>query len=621
MIKFKLGFSKRLKIFGIFFGALFVISLGFNNCVKSNLEGGIEASSEIFGENPLEPEGIAPVKSYIKKCEVGRKLSPSQKMQKMKSLRFENKVSSDLLKKSFSAGTNFVVVADNECLEKEGSKTLISEIVLQSILETMNSKKLLNQAFPVSFPRAYTGLELNEIMLADDCLLQLNLNEKLSLFSSPNDPRISEQAHLTSVNFSNSYDGFFNSKNGITEPIRLAIIDSGIDPTHPDLNENVLRDANNNVFGFNPISNQNQMDVIDSGFHGTHVAGIAAAVGNNNVGITGVMGKNIKIMPIKVSVDGSSVSMDAVVNGIRWAAENDADVINMSLGGTTLNPLLTDAIEFALKKNVTIVVAAGNDSKQLSSTFAKYPAQLSMNYLGMLTVGSVDATTKSRSSFSNYSSTFVELMAPGSNSKLGILSTVPLNLSASGYAKTVSINGSTQPIEGTSMASPVVAGAAALIIGLARSRGYDILPSQVERVLREFTTKSTPLVSFAAQGAILDLSVVLQKLNTEMNINGLVTPRESATGVVGILTQPESQTIKEGTQGKISVLASVNSSIVHSYKWYKNGILIRNANQPDYLIEKVDLSDGAEYFVELSAGNAKVQSQKVDIIVEELCED
>jgi thermitase len=206
--------------------------------------------------------------------------------------------------------------------------------------------------------------------------------------------------------------------------IRIAVLDTGIRSTHPDLSGRLVAAQN---FTTSPTAD-------DNNGHGTHVAGIAAAVTNNAAGVAG-MDWNAGLMNGKVLGDDGAGYYSWVAQGIVWAADNGATVINLSLGGRTGSSTLQAAVDYAWSRGVVLACAAGNSG----SRSATYPAY----YSNCIAVG---ATTKSdtRASFSNYGS-WVDVGAPG----LDILSTVPPD----GYAS----------YSGTSMATPHVAGLAALV--------------------------------------------------------------------------------------------------------------------------------------------------------------
>jgi len=227
----------------------------------------------------------------------------------------------------------------------------------------------------------------------------------------------------------------------------LAVIDSGVDLDHPEF-------AGRLTAGWDFYNNDASPD--DDNGHGTHVAGIAAAAGDNGSGVAGVAW-NVRIMPIKVLNSAGNGYYSDMIEGIDWAVDHGANVINMSLGGVEPSQPMQTAVTAAYNAGVLIVAAAGNcrtgcfvGSKYYVNP-TNYPAALD-HTLGVAATTSTDVY----SSFSNYGF-YVDVAAPGSD----ILSTYP--------------DKSYDVMSGTSMATPFVAGLAALIL----SRYPSYTPDQV----------------------------------------------------------------------------------------------------------------------------------------------
>ena len=239
-----------------------------------------------------------------------------------------------------------------------------------------------------------------------------------------------------------------------TARILVAVLDTGVDQNHVDLAGKIA--ANKNF--------TNSRTVDDNYGHGTHVAGIIAANTGNGTGVAGVC-PSCKIMNVKVLADNGSGQYSWIANGIKYAADNGAKVINMSLGSTAGSQTLAAAIDYAAKKGVVIVAAAGNSG---SSTL-NYPAA----YTKCIAVASTN-NTDTKSSFSNYSSAWVDIAAPGEY----IYSTTPNHnsfLSRSGYSKNYAY------LSGTSMASPMVAGVAGLVFSqLGSNASADTVRTKIE---------------------------------------------------------------------------------------------------------------------------------------------
>ncbi|MBD2680677.1 MULTISPECIES: CARDB domain-containing protein [Nostoc] len=232
----------------------------------------------------------------------------------------------------------------------------------------------------------------------------------------------------------------------------VAVLDTGVDRNHSDLSNNIWKntkeiagngkddDGNgyiDDVYGWNFDSNNN--NTLDGNSHGTHVAGTIAGV-KNGVGVTGIA-YDAKIMPVKVLSDSGSGEDSGVAKGIRYAVENGANVINLSLGGDEPNSEIESAIQYAASKGVIVVMAAGNSS----GSEPIYPARYAKNW--GLAVGAIDKYQE-MAYFSNEAgaTTLPYVTAPG----VDIYSTLPGN--SYGFK------------DGTSMATPHVAGVIALML-------------------------------------------------------------------------------------------------------------------------------------------------------------
>ncbi|MBW8888274.1 MAG: S8 family serine peptidase [Fibrobacteres bacterium] len=279
--------------------------------------------------------------------------------------------------------------------------------------------------------------------------------------TTPNDPGFTDQPFLQTIHAQEAWDATTGSENVV-----VAVIDVGVDWTHPDLAANIWSNAGeidgdgidndgngfiDDVRGWDFVDvSQSEVDPgedfgppdndpMDFHSHGTHVSGIVAGCGNNGVGITGVTWKT-KIMPLRAgySTQGGNGALteDAIIGALHYAALNGADIINMSFGSPYYSQAEYEAIRFAYDGGCLLVAGAGNSSSPLKF----YPADFNEVIAVAATGGTNFAAV-----FSNYGAN-VDIAAPGVN----VLSTIPNN----GYRKE----------SGTSMASPVVAGVAALVM-------------------------------------------------------------------------------------------------------------------------------------------------------------
>ncbi|MDD3022114.1 MAG: S8 family serine peptidase [Alphaproteobacteria bacterium] len=578
-------------------GAMTGVVLMFQNCAKSNLS----AVSDTTLPSNYE---VTDVNALVKECisGVSQKSSFAAEVQK---------VPGDLASVALTPETRLLAVVDNTCAAKDEGRHLRQLIFAdQEVSHTLDQS-----AYRLTLDRTYTFQELTELAKEDSCVVTVDLNPQLSLFQAAgSDPMLATQKHLATIEHAEVYSNLFNSNNGINSYVRVAVIDSGIDLYHPDLKDALITDSNGKVIGYNAIDNN--LDFADSGFHGTHVAGLIGATSDNGFGGRGVLGRYIRIIPIKVSKDGSSVDLDAVINGIRWAADQGAEVINMSLGGTTDRPAYRDSIQYALDKGTFIAVASGNNGKNLGSQINMYPAMYSKDYEGMITVGSIDATTKAMSSFSNYSTTYVDLMAPGSDGANGILSTVPASLSPSSMASKISVNGGVAPIHGTSMATPVASGAAAVVYALAKSRGYRPAPAQVERILLDSADVLSNLGVTVKGGKSLNLKKLVAAVDSDMGVSvASDVSRKMASGRVAIQAQPQEKQVLVGGATTFVAQPTMDSSVFLNYQWYKNGRPLISETKQQLVLTNINEASAAAYHVVIRAGSKEVVSSRANLIV------
>jgi thermitase len=265
---------------------------------------------------------------------------------------------------------------------------------------------------------------------------------------TPDDPMLPDQWGLARTEATLAWGVTRGSSS-----IRIAILDTGIDAGHRDINPKVV--ASRNFTTSRTVSDRNG--------HGTHVAGIAAAVTNNTRGVAG-MGFDSVLMNAKVLGDNGSGTWSWVASGIIWAADNGANVINMSFGGTSYSTVVKDAVNYAWGRNVVLVAAAGNNN----SNALMYPAA----YTNVIAVGATDHNDV-RASFSNFG-TWVDVAAPG----VDILSTLNRLGRRDRYTWK----------SGTSMSSPFVAGLAGLVWTTGWGTSNTAVRDQIQATVDPITT-------------------------------------------------------------------------------------------------------------------------------------
>lgn len=252
-----------------------------------------------------------------------------------------------------------------------------------------------------------------------------------TLFGAPNDPDyvVHQRGYLDAVAATAAWSTHHGSS-----AVTIAIIDSGVDVTHPDLNRKIIG-------SYNAVDRST--DVTDLIGHGTFVAGVAGAETDNGVGVAGA-GYDSSLLAVKVADASGNIYDDAAAAGIMWAADHGAQIMNISFGSAFSSELEKKAIDYAAAKGVLIVAAAGNDGSHGNPTF--YPAA----YSNVLAVGATDGNH--RAAFSEFGS-WVDIAAPG----VSIYSTSP-RAGSSFFGPSYAVG------DGTSFASPLVAGEAALVL-------------------------------------------------------------------------------------------------------------------------------------------------------------
>lgn len=304
----------------------------------------------------------------------------------------------------------------------------------------------------------------------------------------PNDHLLNEQSYLEQLHLAGAWE-----LTRADATVVIAVIDSGIDPLHPDLVDAIWRNPGEN--GRDPFGRDRRTNGLDddgNGFtddwwgydfagnegrtwdntptatypHGVHVAGIAAATGNNGEGVAGV-GFGARIMPLKVTADTAIIDPELVnpYEAILYAGRMGAQIINCSWGGPGRSQAEQEIIDAVTEMGSLVVAAAGNQGRGI----AAYPAA----YRNVISVGSVNSQDL-RSNFSNYHET-IDLVAPGED----VLSTMPVELGSYGR------------LSGTSMAAPMVSGAAALI--LSQYAPNTVTPQQLGAILKSAADDVDPI--------------------------------------------------------------------------------------------------------------------------------
>ena len=342
-------------------------------------------------------------------------------------------------------------------------------------------------------------------MKARDGVRSATPNYMLKACIEPNDTNYDKQWHYPQINLPQTW----NLTTGSSSVI-VAVLDSGIASAHPEFTGRLIQGidmiSNPTVAGDGDGRDTNPEDAGDldtpqgSSYHGTHVAGTIGANGNDGAGVAGV-DWNCKLMTVRVLGRGGG-SVDDIANGILWAAglANDtgtlpaqrADIINMSLGGPGLNSVLQQACDAAAASGVLLIAAAGNDNSSQPNSPAAFSSVLS--------VGAVDIQ-RVRAPYSNFNNT-IDLWAPGGD--------MSQDRNGDGFADGVLScmkNDQGQLFfqfeNGTSMASPHVAGVAALV----KAANPSLTASQIRTILLNNTQAGVGLPN---SGRVLDALAAVQ---------------------------------------------------------------------------------------------------------------
>ena len=282
-------------------------------------------------------------------------------------------------------------------------------------------------------------------------------------FGAPNDPKYSKQwAHTERLQSAAAWD-ITTGSNAVI----IAVIDTGIDETHPDLKEKI-------VAGYDFV--EGDATPHDLNGHGTHVAGIAAALTNNSEGVAG-MSWNARIMPLRVlDANGSGWSSD-IISAINWTFTHGAKVLNLSLGGTGYSQSMQNAVTTATNAGSLVIAAMGNCRMAGNGCSAANPISYPAAYTDVMAV----AATNRSDGYAYYSQygAHCDIAAPGGamssvHDAGGIYSTMPT------YDVTLTIDKDYDYLQGTSMATPYVSGLAALIWSAAPG----LTPAQVQQVIQ-----------------------------------------------------------------------------------------------------------------------------------------
>ncbi len=398
---------------------------------------------------------------------------------------------------------------------KNGATTTQRTLALQRSGTTRAGRSLPQNWELVSLDQTSNLSRSIDSLTRNDTVAQVARNYRVTTKQvRPNDEAFPLQWNFDAINVPYAWQINPGARNDIT----VAVIDTGLNPvsdtvvfsspfvgqvalrfaTAPDLvTDGRIVSPHDFLYGDNL-----PFDLVG---HGTHVAGTIAEQTNNNIGATGIA-YNVKLMPLKVIpspwdiifVPNAGGNIAAVAEAVKYAADNGAKIINMSLGGPGPAPVVRDAIQYAVGKGAFVAIAAGNEAEDGNPT--GYPAAYAAEIVGAMAVGAVNRTLH-RASYSTFKS-YVEICAPGGETVTSIdyqngvtqvsyLAGDDLSFISPGQALSLLRSGfrprfdrfELRVFEGTSMATPHISGVAALLY----SQGIKN-PATIERAIKQFAT-------------------------------------------------------------------------------------------------------------------------------------
>lgn len=422
-------------------------------------------------------------------------------------------------------GTELNVLVDTVCLldPERGPRELAWLNQLKG--EAFADPKSPVRSFHYKLERDWDFYVLQNAFEAEPCVQLVSPEGKFFPSSRLSDPFVGEQAHLERLRFHEAMPAFLLPFMLRQNEVTIAIIDTGVDFSHEDLKWNrwtnrreipgngIDDDRNgyiDDVDGYNFASKKGNGGP-EGGWpenkHGSHVAGLAASRLDNRVGGVGIHGV-AKIMSLNVFGLNGFTRSSILENAIRYAGDQGAEVINLSLGGREYSRTMRSALQHAIARGSVIVTAAGNDGIELCEDPGSFdfisPAVYGNSIEGMIVTGSTDAMSGRYSLFSNFSKRLVEISAPGAFTSqgqlVGLLSTTPNNT----YGR----------LAGTSMATPILSGAVAMTISWMKAYRYAWTPAKIESIIKAAAKKDLSMADMVQEGRTLDLLNLATYLNS-----------------------------------------------------------------------------------------------------------
>lgn len=358
-----------------------------------------------------------------------------------------------------------IVVIDRECTPRPQS---LSDLVLRA--QSKELPDLSRVALRWTISENWGADDLEQRAEEDACVVGITPPGKLKTaalsFPTTNDTALLRQNHLAFTNFKHAYE-YLVKRQSTAFRTNVALLDTGVDCNHVDLRAQLVAGCGNNMISPNLPPDDEALG------HGTHVAGILAAVSDNSIGVAGMAGNSVQLHAIKIiGADGGEVQ-DAY-DAIRLAISLNVDVINLSVESEERLSLIEQGVGEAVRAGIIVVMAAGNHGRVLGEGIMASPAMVGSTLSGAITVGSLDTNSGRLSTFSNYGDR-VEIATAGAINSI--------NADPAGGLYSLAPNGAYQRLMGTSQATPIVAAAASLVIQFFKQNQVNYTPADIERIL------------------------------------------------------------------------------------------------------------------------------------------
>ena len=359
---------------------------------------------------------------------------------------------------------------------------------LESIEDSLNvvQEKIIGDYYLMKSTEAISPALAAVAFRQADIIETAEPNRYVYAAAAPNDTFYPNQWSLSKMNMETAWE-----TNKTSGKIKVAVLDSGVNYNHEDI------DSSKIIKGRDYINNDN--DPMDDMGHGTHVAGIIGAATNNQKGVAGVSW-DAQILAVKVLNSGGTGDLTNVIESINSIADsNQANIINLSLDGEGTCPqALQNAINSAVERNITVVVAAGNEHNDSAGYF---PA----NCQNVIAVGALGPDSE-RARYSNYGS-LVDVAAPGGNPSVPSGSSYDCNANGTDCIISTWLSNEYALSAGTSMAAPHVAGLVALMLGV----NSGLTPAQIETILKD---TGTTISTDQPIGKLINAQAALLAINT-----------------------------------------------------------------------------------------------------------